>query len=102
MVRIVPLAERAGKPFVEPSAETVMNGVYPLSRPLYLYVNEEPGTKFDPLLREFLRFANSLQGQQAVVSAKAYPLTPAMVARNLTLLDGETVTASTSTLSPTN
>lgn len=93
MVRVVPLASRTGTPFVGPSVETVTSGAYPLSRPLYLYVNQAPNSKFDPLLLEFLKYVNSRQGQETVVHAKAYPLPAAVIAGNLNLLSGATVTA---------
>lgn len=81
-VRVVPLAEQAGMPFIEPTAETVMSGRYPLSRPLYLYVKKAPDKKWDPKMLEFLRFANSREGQETVAHSGVYPLTPSQVANN--------------------
>ncbi len=93
-VRAVPLASHAGGLFVSPTPDTVATGAYPLSRYLYLYVNQDPESKFDPELREFLRFVNSRDGQETVAKAKSVPLPPGMIAKNLTLLNGETITAS--------
>ena len=41
-VRVVPLAETAGMPFVAPSASTVADQTYPLRRVLYLYIDKDP------------------------------------------------------------
>jgi phosphate transport system substrate-binding protein len=38
-VREIPVAAEVGGECVEPTAETVASGVYPLSRPLFIYVN---------------------------------------------------------------
>lgn len=93
MVRIVPLAEEDGKPFVEPTVESVASGRYPLSRFLYLYVNKAPDAKFDPVTQEFLKFINSRDGQDVVLRAKFVPLTSSQVEKNLALLVGSPVTA---------
>lgn len=94
MVKVVPLAGQGEKSFVEPNVESVTNGTYPLGRSLYLYVNQAPNSKFDPIVHEFLKFVNSRQGQESVVNAKAYPLPISIVNQNVALLNGGTVTAS--------
>ena len=81
-VRVVPLAEGPGMPFIEPSAETVMSGLYPLSRPLYLYVNKDPNKAWEQNVLEFLRFVNSREAQQTVVQSGVYPLISNQVAKN--------------------
>lgn len=89
MVRTVPLAEKAGMPFVAPSAETAANGTYPLRRPLYLYANIDPAEAPDREELEFLKFINSREGQDLIIRAGGYPLPASMVAKNLqTLTDG--------------
>ncbi|MEW6248581.1 MAG: PstS family phosphate ABC transporter substrate-binding protein [Nitrospirota bacterium] len=93
MVRIVPLAEEDGKPFVEPTVESIADGRYPLSRFLYLYVNKAPDAKFDPVTQEFLKFINSRDGQDVVLRARFFPLTSSQVEKNLALLVGSPVTA---------
>lgn len=91
-VREVPLAEKPGLPFVQPIQESVMNGSYPLSRRLYLYVNRKPDTPLDHKILEFLKFVNSQTGQAAVTKAGVYPLTPAQIAKNLEALMGNSMT----------
>ncbi len=78
-VRTVPLAARAGEPFVEARAENAYSGDYPLSRFLLLYVNHKPGTQLDPLRQEFVKYVLSRDGQAAVVKDGYLPL-PASVA----------------------
>jgi phosphate transport system substrate-binding protein len=73
-VRVVPLSEGTGSPPVAPSVESVMDGKYPLSRPLYVYVNKDPKEEWDPKILEFLRFINSREGQETVARAGVYPL----------------------------
>jgi phosphate transport system substrate-binding protein len=65
-VRVLPLARAGSADFVEPSRENAINGSYPLARLLYLYVNHNPAQPRDPLVREFIRMALSLQGQELV------------------------------------
>jgi phosphate transport system substrate-binding protein len=73
-VRVVPLAEATGMPFVTPSAATVTDQTYPLRRVLYLYVNKSPKAPLPPAALEFLTFLMSQEGQEAVVKAGFFPL----------------------------
>jgi phosphate transport system substrate-binding protein len=82
-VRMVPLAEKPGQPYVVPSAESTAKGSYPLRRTLYLYANLSPGDRQDPEEVEFLKFINSREGQEVVVKAGVYPLPAVEVAKNL-------------------
>lgn len=65
----------------------IASGRYPLQRYLYIYVNRVPGKPIDPLLKEFLRFVLSRQGQALVGKDHYLPLTPAVDARQLSKLD---------------
>ncbi len=85
-VRMIPLAKEPGRTGIVPTMESVADGSYPLSRPLYLYVNHDPKGKFDAVLLEFLNYVTSTRGQEIVVSAKAYPLPQGVLAKNLALL----------------
>ena len=73
-VRIVPLAEIEGMPWITPSAATVADQTYPLRRLLYLYFDKEPDASLPPAIQEFLTFVKSREGQEAVVRAGFYPL----------------------------
>lgn len=46
----------------------VADGSYPYGRYLYFYVRREPGKTIDPLVREYLRFVLSRQGQTLIAS----------------------------------
>ncbi len=93
MARIVPIAENEGSPFVLPTQETVTAGTYPLSHPLYLYVEAGPKQAADPAVLSFLRFVNSREGQEVAVRTGFFPLTESMVAKNKDLLIGASLTA---------
>ena len=93
VVRVVPLADKAGKPFVEPTAQSALDGSYPLARHLYLYTRQSPEQQLEPHVLAFLRFINSREGQQAVIRAGYYPLSETVVARNLQILNGSSLSA---------
>lgn len=67
--------------------KNVASGRYPLERYLYVYVNRAPGKPLDPLMKEFLRFVLSRQGQSLVGEDHYLPLPPAVDARELRKLD---------------
>ena len=92
-VRAVPLVEQDGRPHVAPSRESVLNGTYPLRRPLYLYVNKAPESELNVATAELLKFINSREGQVTVAKAGFYPLPLDQVAKNLNVIAGGTVTA---------
>ncbi len=85
-VKAVALSEGPGSPAISPSVESVMDGQYPLSRPLYLYVNKDPKEQWEPKILEFLRFINSREGQETVARTGIYPLSAPQVAHNLAVL----------------
>jgi phosphate transport system substrate-binding protein len=54
-LKAVPIVEKAGKPAVLPSEESVIKGTYqPLSRPIFVYIN--PKSLDKPEVREFVEF----------------------------------------------
>ena len=77
-VRAVPLGSDEGKYF-EANLDNCLSADYPMSRFLLIYVNHKPGTAFDKLTAEFLKFVLSKAGQEVVVKDGYYPL-PATVA----------------------
>mgnify|MGYP001619528693 CR=1 FL=1 len=91
-VRMVPLAEKAGMPYVMPGAETTANGTYPMWRYLYLYVKKDLGTELKPVVLEFLKFINSREGQQVAIKAGAFPLSLTQLAKNLATITGSAMT----------
>jgi phosphate transport system substrate-binding protein len=87
-VKVVPLAEKEGEPFVAPTVENVYSHKYPLSRYVYIFVNRPPGTKLEPKVKEFLKAVLSREGQDVVAKERVYiPLTPQVVREELAKLD---------------
>lgn len=78
-VRPVPLAIAKEKPYIEPTFETTIDGSYPLRRPLYLYINKAPKAPTSPAVTEFVKFAVSQEGQQAVIQEGFFPLPTAQL-----------------------
>jgi phosphate transport system substrate-binding protein len=84
-VRTVPVAAKAGQ-CVDDSPENVISGKYPLSRFLYVYVNKAPNKPLDPLVREYLKYVLSQQGQTTVVKDGFIPLPGRIVNEELAKL----------------
>lgn len=82
-VRALPLAKKAGQPFVEASPDNAIKGTYPLSRFLYVYVNKHPNKPLAPLEKEFLKMVLSKEGQEVVVKDGYIPLPAKVVAKQL-------------------
>jgi len=85
-VRAVPLAKKAGKPFIEATAENAANGKYALGRFLYIYVNKKPNQPLAPLEREFIKMVLSKVGQKVVIKDGYIPLSAKVAARQLELI----------------
>jgi phosphate transport system substrate-binding protein len=64
--KTVALAESPASPFYAGTPEEVARRLYPLSRQIYLCVNRVPGQPLPPHIKEFIAFALSHQGQEAV------------------------------------
>lgn len=87
-VRVVPLAVKAGDPFIYPTIDTVYHHEYPLSRYVYIYINRKPGTPIEPKTKEFLKCVLSQQGQQVVADEGVFmPLLPEVVKEELAKLE---------------
>ena len=75
-VRAVALSNPAanGGQAFEATYENALNGKYPLARSLYIYFNANPKGGVSPLVREFLTYVLSKEGQTIVVKDGYYPL----------------------------
>ena len=73
-VRALPLTKKADGAFVEANSENALNGNYPLSRVLYVYVNKAPNKPLEPVTAEFIKLVLSKQGQESVVKDGYIPL----------------------------
>ena len=78
-VKSLALAAKDGAPFVSTDPANVYAGKYPLARFLYVYVNQPPNKPADPLVKQFLAFVLSQEGQTIVVKDGYLPLTAKMV-----------------------
>ncbi len=85
-VRIVPLAENEGMPYVAPTAATMGDQTYPLRRMLYLYVDKAPKASLAPAVQEFLTFITSREGQETVMKAGLFPLPMNQLKKNFLAL----------------
>ena len=81
-VKAIDLSQEADGECFEPNAENAVNGDFPLSRLLYVYVNKTPNEPLPPLEREFFRMVLSKQGQEVVVRDGYIPL-PAAIAERI-------------------
>jgi phosphate transport system substrate-binding protein len=73
-VKTVSVANKEGDPCFAPTPENVYSSRYSLWRPLYIYINRKPNGEMDPLVREFLNFVLSKQGQEVVIRDGYLPL----------------------------
>lgn len=92
-VKVLPLSvSGAAGSHVAASYERVADATYPLSRLIYFNANAAPDGGLDPILKEFLRFVLSRDGQQLVLDHAIFlPLRGSQVNASLVLLgQGET------------
>ncbi|WNW12524.1 phosphate ABC transporter substrate-binding protein PstS family protein [Pseudomonas sp. DTU_2021_1001937_2_SI_NGA_ILE_001] len=83
-VRTVPLARHEGDAFVAETEGNTLDGSYPLSRYLYVYVNKAPNRPLTPLEGEFLKLILSRQGQEIVMKDGYVPLPEKTIQKALT------------------
>jgi len=73
-VKPIALVPKDGGAPIAATAEHVYDGTYPLARFLYIYINKDPAKPLDPLVREFLKFVLSKEGQEVVVKDGYLPI----------------------------
>jgi len=87
-VKALALATDERGPYVELTKSNVANRSYPLTRTVYFDINRTPGKPLNPLLREFMHYILSREGQAEVARQEIYlPLTAAMVLKERGKLD---------------
>jgi phosphate transport system substrate-binding protein len=86
-VKALDLAAKDGATFAKAEPGDVYGGKYPLSRFLYVYVNKAPGKPLEPLVREFVRYVLSAEGQEVVVKDGYLPLTSEIAQQDRAKLD---------------
>ncbi len=87
-VRRLQIAPGNSKNCVEHTLENVQNRTYPLFNEQYFYVPVKPGEKMDPMVKEFLRYVLSQEGQADIIKDGKYlPLTAEVVRAQLAKLE---------------
>ena len=87
-VRRIAIGAGSNGPLVEHTIDNIQNGTYPLLTQVYFYTTVLRGQKMDPMVREFLRFILSQEGQAEVQrDGKYLPLTAEMAREQLKKLE---------------
>lgn len=68
--KAVLVAKNSQSPYIEPTLDNVVNGLYPISRDLYFYTNGEPSGA----LKEFIEFCLSPEGDTITIDNDFVPL----------------------------
>ncbi len=79
--RPLALSVSDGGPYFPPTQQNSLEGKYPLSRFLYIYVNKKVGTPLPLATGQFLRFICSKQGQEVAANEGNYPLSANVIAQ---------------------
>jgi phosphate transport system substrate-binding protein len=85
-VKTVALSFNDNSGYSEPNFQNVLNGTYPMARYLFIYINNSPNKPMDPLLKEFLKFVLSYQGQRVVIKDGFIPLPNEIAEKELSKL----------------
>lgn len=87
-VKPLELAEKAGDLYFAATAETLTARDYPLTRAITFFINRPPGKPADPVVKEFLRYVLSRDGQEAVIRDSGFlPLSRELVRAQLKKID---------------
>jgi len=88
-VKALSISEEADGTQYAPTSENVSARHYPLARFLYINIVKDPKEPMSPLVREFLRFVLSKEGQQIVIKDGYLPLPAKVVTQELQKLGVE-------------
>jgi phosphate transport system substrate-binding protein len=87
-VKPVALAAGAGGPYYQATKENLIARRYPLTRLIPAYIDRPPGQPIKPLIKEFLRFLLSREGQEVINQDGRYlPVAPEAAEGDLRRLD---------------
>jgi phosphate transport system substrate-binding protein len=86
-VKAMAVSARSGAPAYEPSFENAESGKYPIARSLFMYILKDPKKSLDPVVKEFLTYVLSFEGQSDVLKDGYYPLSHQSVLNELRKLD---------------
>jgi phosphate transport system substrate-binding protein len=82
-VKMVPLAKKGSTSFIDATPENALDGTYPLTRYLFIYVNKKPNQPLAPLENEFIKMVLSKTGQQSVIKDGYIPLPAKIIEKAL-------------------
>lgn len=82
-VKVLKLADKKGETCYDGSYENVLTRTYPLSRFLFLNIVKYPNKPLDPLVREFIKYVLSAEGQEIVIKEGYLPLNSEMAKKEL-------------------
>jgi len=71
-LKLLAVSETRDSEPVALTPENVATRRYPLIRDAYFYVTKAPGQPLDPIVKEFMRYCLSREGQEAIVKAGYY------------------------------
>lgn len=86
--KVLDLAEKRGGPYIPLSIENSRTRAYPMVNTNSFFMNATPGTPMNPLVKEFLSFILSREGQAEIQrDGKHLPLTAEIIARERAKLE---------------
>ncbi len=71
-VKALALGRSDSGPFYAPTSANLIAQTYPLVRIIPAFIDRAPGRPVEPVVREFLRFILSREGQQGLIEASSY------------------------------
>jgi len=71
-MKVIAVAREEGGEYINPSAESVNNGKYPIARDLYMYTNGEP----EGVILEYLDWIMASEAQEIVMKLGFVPINP--------------------------
>ncbi|RPJ50276.1 MAG: phosphate-binding protein, partial [Chloroflexi bacterium] len=69
-VKVISIAEKPGGDYIQPSADSVNNGLYPISRDLYMYTDKNPNAA----IQAYLDWILSPEAQEIVTELGFVPV----------------------------
>ena len=78
--KALPLAVSTGGPYVSPSIATIRNGTYPMKQRMNLVILAPREEQIPAMVRDFLKFLLSQDGQDMVAKNGLVPIDPANIA----------------------
>jgi phosphate transport system substrate-binding protein len=86
-VKVLSLSGKEGEQCFDGSYRNVTNGDYPLARYLFLNIVKHPNKPLDPLVKEFIKYILSNEGQEIVIKDGYLPLPKNIVDEELSKLN---------------